>query len=230
MQLKDSSMIISALQSFISNKNQTLEEIVRGYPIFEYLDDGKKKTEITNKYFLMYGGHPTGMSKEEIVLERKWRKWVDDVYVHMLSPNVYRTMEESFQAFDWFSQVGNWEELFTTWERNLVIYVGSFAMYFIGKMLKKRHHLRDDVRVSFYEETNFWLKEVKKSGGKFLGGSEPNLGDLAMYGSLMAIEGCDAFQDLTRNTKIQAWFSLMKEAVNKHQGVKYLSERGPNRK
>ena len=37
--------------------------------------------------------------------ERKWRKWVDDVLVHVLSPNVYRTMDESFQAFEWFSKV-----------------------------------------------------------------------------------------------------------------------------
>lgn len=37
--------------------------------------------------------------------ERKWRKWVDDVFVHVLSPNVYRTPTEAFQAFTWFSEV-----------------------------------------------------------------------------------------------------------------------------
>ena len=37
--------------------------------------------------------------------ERKWRKWADDVLVHVLSPNVYRTREEALQAFNWFSEV-----------------------------------------------------------------------------------------------------------------------------
>lgn len=37
--------------------------------------------------------------------ERKWRKWVDDVLVHVLSPNVYRTPSEALQAFHWFSKV-----------------------------------------------------------------------------------------------------------------------------
>lgn len=37
--------------------------------------------------------------------ERKWRKWVDDVYVHVLSPNVYRSPSEAFEAFQWFSKV-----------------------------------------------------------------------------------------------------------------------------
>lgn len=37
--------------------------------------------------------------------ERNWRKWADDVLVHTLSPNVYRTREEALQAFQWFSEV-----------------------------------------------------------------------------------------------------------------------------
>jgi len=37
--------------------------------------------------------------------ERKWRKWADDVFVHTLSPNVYRTLDESYKTFNWFSEV-----------------------------------------------------------------------------------------------------------------------------
>jgi microsomal prostaglandin-E synthase 2 len=37
--------------------------------------------------------------------ERQWRKWADEVLVHTLSPNVYRTKEEALQAFNWFSEV-----------------------------------------------------------------------------------------------------------------------------
>ena len=47
----------------------------------------------------------------------------------------------------------------------------------------------------------------------FLGGSEPNLADLNVYGILTAIQGCEAFQDLMANTKIQPWFERMKHVV-----------------
>lgn len=37
--------------------------------------------------------------------ERKWRKWADEVLVHTLSPNVYRTLDEAYKTFNWFSEV-----------------------------------------------------------------------------------------------------------------------------
>ncbi|XP_066955611.1 prostaglandin E synthase 2 [Macrobrachium rosenbergii] len=226
LQLKDSSMIISVLQSFLHNKSETLTSLVKCYPSIAYTnEDGDKRIEIMNRYFLMYGQHPPGRSKEDIVDERKWRKWVDDVLVHVLSPNVYRTPQESLQAFKWFCKVGNWEEHFAKWEQLLVVYVGAAAMFFIGKNLKRRHQLKDDVRESFYEEMNVWLKALKKKGTKFMGGEEPNLSDLAVYGVLTAVEGCDAFEDLKNNTKVESWFSSMKETVKFHGGCSLIAQR-----
>nr|AVY03799.1 prostaglandin E synthase [Scylla olivacea] len=227
LQLKDSTMIISVLQSYLHNKNENIQSLVKCYPTINYTDEeGEKRIEIMNKYFLMYGQHPSGRTKEDIVEERKWRKWVDDVLVHVLSPNVYRTPSEAFQAFQWFSKVGNWEELFATWERLLVVYVGAAAMYIIGKNLKRRHQLHDDVRESFYEEVNVWLKALKKKGTRFMGGDVPNLSDLSVYGVLTAVEGCDAFQDVKKNTKISQWFESMTEVVKQHGGATLVSERG----
>jgi len=71
--------------------------------------------------------------------ERQWRQWTDDVLIHTLSPNIYRTPAESLQAFHHFSDVGDWSSTFGTFERLFVIYVGAAAMYFIGKILKKRY-------------------------------------------------------------------------------------------
>ncbi|KAK7084408.1 hypothetical protein SK128_013069 [Halocaridina rubra] len=227
LQLKDSSMIISVLQSFLCNKSETLEKLVKCYPTMAYTDEeGERRIEIMNRYFLMYGQHPPGRSKEDIVDERKWRKWVDDVLVHVLSPNVYRTPDEALQAFRWFSKAGNWEEHFANWERLLVLYVGAAAMFFIGKNLKRRHKLRDDVRESFYEDINTWLKAIKKKGTKFMGGDEPNLADLAVYGVLTAVEGCSAFQDVKINTKITPWFDRMTEAVKHSEGCNLTAQRG----
>ena len=71
-------------------------------------------------------------------LERKWRLWVDDVLVHVLSPNIYRTPSEALQSFRYFSEIGEWERIFPPWERHLVIYVGSAVMFLLGKHLKRK--------------------------------------------------------------------------------------------
>lgn len=71
--------------------------------------------------------------------ELKWRKWSDEVLVHMLSPNVYRTVNEAYQAFNWFADIGEWRQHFPSWEVSLMINVGAYAMWMIGKRLKKKY-------------------------------------------------------------------------------------------
>ena len=61
-------MIISVLQSFLHNKNETLKNLVKCYPTLNYTDEeGDKRIEIMNRYFLMYGQHPPNRTKEDIV-------------------------------------------------------------------------------------------------------------------------------------------------------------------
>lgn len=142
--------------------------------------------------------------------------------MHTLSPNVYRTQAEAFQAFNWFSDVGEWEKNFPTWERKLIIYVGASAMYLIGKRLKKKYNLKDDVRESLFDECNYWAKAVSAKNTMFMGGQVPNLADLAVYGVLSSIEGCDAFQDVLKSSKIKDWYFSMKDAVETHKGANLI--------
>nr|CAD7203293.1 unnamed protein product [Timema douglasi] len=313
-QLNDSSLIVSSLASYLHDPMGGLQNLLKCYPTINFNDDdGSLRSEIMNRYFLMFQGDiPTGRTKENIMKwaddrlvhvlsqycscsreerkwkkwaddrlvhvlsqycscsreerkwrkwaddrlvhvlsqycscsreerkwrkwaddrlvyvlsqycscsreERKWRKWADDRLVHVLSPNVYRTKEEALQAFHWFSEVGEWDKHFSPWERSLVIYVGACAMWLIGKRLKKRHNLKDDVRVSLYDECNNWLKALRKQGTSYLGGQFPNLADLAVFGVLNSIEGCSAFQDLLDNTRIGTWYQLMKDQCQAHAG------------
>lgn len=62
------------------------------------------------------------------------------------------------------------------------------------------------------------MKAINDKGTEFMGGKEPNLADLAVYGVLNSIEGCSAFSDLLNNTKIKRWYLEMKNAVMNHQG------------
>ncbi|KAI4454252.1 microsomal prostaglandin e synthase-2 [Holotrichia oblita] len=167
----------------------------------------------------MFHEEDLSRSTTEINDERNWRRWADDVLVHTLSPNVYRTRTEAYQAFDWFSKTGDWEKLFPNWERYLMIYIGANAMWLIGKRLKTRYNLKENVRLSLYEECDKWAKAVKNTGMPFLGGMKPNLADLSVYGILSSIEGCDAFRDLLSNSNVGGWYFQMKNVVNSHKGM-----------
>lgn len=85
-----------------------------------------------------------------------------------------------------------------------------------------RYNLKDDVRLSLYEECDKWIAAVKQTGLPFLGGTKPNLADLSVYGVLSSIEGCDAFSDLLLNCGISEWYLAMKDAVQNHRGAKFL--------
>lgn len=78
--------------------------------------------------------------------------------------------------------------------------------------------MKNDVRVSLYDDCNLWIKAIKSKGTEFMGGNEPNLADLSVYGVLNSIEGCDAFKDVMNNTKLGPWYNAMKEKVTKSAG------------
>lgn len=221
---QDSSMIVSALSSYIRESGRELQDITKSYPQISFLDEnGTTKNEIMNRYFLMLDQPELkGLNTKEVNEERKWRKWADDVLVHTLSPNVYRTLDEAVQSFTWFSQVGEWDRHFPAWERYFIVYVGAFAMWMIGKRLKARHNLKENVRISLYDECNYFARAVKEKGTPFMGGGHPNLADLAVYGILSSIEGCAAFQDALNSSNIKSWYFRMKTVVNEHEGSQFV--------
>ncbi|XP_050537640.1 prostaglandin E synthase 2 [Daktulosphaira vitifoliae] len=213
--LTDSTMIISAMTTYLKDPSVNIQDIANYYPSVSFVDtDGKRKSEIMNKYFIM--NHEESIKDKQLKFddERKWRKWSDEVLVHSLSPNAYRSLPEAIDSFKWFSVVGQWEKNFPLWETILMIYGGAFMMWIISKKLKKKYKLKDDVRQSLYDDCNIWMNEVKKKGETFMGGKKPNLADLAVYGILSSIEGCMAFEDACKKTDINIWYSNMKAAIN----------------
>ena len=237
-QINDSSVIASSIGSFLMSRRklstekggpsnhhersiEDLGKILVNYQTIEVEDDeGKKRQEIPNRYFLMLGDIDDKELKnryQNLAEERQWRDWTDRVLVHSLSPNIYRSPSEAMQAFNNFSKMGRWDEHFSTFERMTAIYAGSFAMWLISKRLKKRYALKDDVRESLYDNCRFWMKAIGKER-QFMGGDKPNLADLSVYGVLSSIEGCTAFDDLLANTSIKPWYYAVKEACQSHAG------------
>uniref|UniRef100_A0A671XDR4 Prostaglandin E synthase 2 n=1 Tax=Sparus aurata TaxID=8175 RepID=A0A671XDR4_SPAAU len=222
VQLNDSSVIISSLKTYLICNDKSVTDILRCYPELKSVNSsGKEVTEYSNKYWLMLSEaeaavvYPEkGMQKEE----RKWREWADDWLVHLISPNVYRTPSEAMAAFDYIVREGK----FGTYEGFFAKYVGAAAMYLISKRLKSRHKLQDDVRQDLYKAVNEWVAAIGKKR-KFMGGDQPNLADLAVYGVLRVMEGLQSFDDMMANSKVKNWYRRVERASLNHEGRKFSS-------
>ncbi|XP_053726765.1 prostaglandin E synthase 2 [Synchiropus splendidus] len=217
VQLNDSSVIISALKTLLVTKDKSVSDIVRCYPEIKSVNDsGKKVTEYSNKYWLMLSEEETKRlypEKDSQKEEMKWRKWADDWLVHLISPNVYRTTGEALASFDYIVREGK----FGSFEGFFAKYVGAAAMFIIAKRLKNRHNLQDDVRQDLYKAVNDWVAAIGKKR-KFMGGDQPNLADLAVFGVLRVMEGLQAFDDMMANTKVKSWYHRVERAMLNHAG------------
>ncbi|ETV68958.1 hypothetical protein, variant [Aphanomyces astaci] len=86
---------------------------------------------------------------------KDWNEWIDMKLVVLMPPNIYRTVPEALQAFQYCLTEGN----FTAWERRVSLYTGAAAMYVISKRLKKKYGF-DDERLALYEVTNGWVHYI----------------------------------------------------------------------
>ncbi|XP_051509049.1 prostaglandin E synthase 2 [Myxocyprinus asiaticus] len=213
VQINDSSVIISALKTYVVTKETTISQILACYPEMKSKNDsGKDVTEFGNKYWVMVNDadadrlYPEKISRKE---EIKWRTWADDWLVHLISPNVYRTPTEALASFDYIVREGK----FGTFEGFFAKYFGAAAMWIISKRLKNRHNLQDDVRQDLYKAVNDWVAAIGKNK-KFMGGDQPNLADLAVFGVLRVMEGLEAFDDMIEHTKVKNWYQHMQKVTH----------------
>jgi len=162
----------------------------------QLVDSSKIITAISNHYNF----------KDHTEEAKKWTDWVDTFFVHILAPNIYRTMSEAYEAFGYITETGNFSSYLVYPSR----VTGASIMYYISKRLKNRHNITDE-RKSLYEGVNVWLSALANK--KFMGGEQPSLADLYMYGVLRSIEGLSTFDDMLANTNIAGWYIRMKAAV-----------------
>ncbi|KAK6938977.1 Glutathione S-transferase, N-terminal [Dillenia turbinata] len=139
------------------------------------------------------------------------RKWVDNHLVHVLSPNIYKTVSEAIESFDYITTHGN----FSSTERIIAKYTGAAAMYLVSKKLKKRHNITD-ARGALYEAAETWVEAL--NGRQFLGGLNPSLADLAVFGVLRPIWHLKSGRDMVENTRIGDWYARMEGAVGNWLG------------
>lgn len=142
-------------------------------------------------------------------MERRWVQWLDDTLIHLIAPNIYRTIGESLQTFQYITENAK----FSAWQKGTIRYSGAAAMYMVGRKMKRKYGIADE-RQAFVDALKEWTNAIEEQGGKFLGGSKPGMADLSVYGVLKAIQAFDTFTELRqRNVRFGEWFDRMKEAV-----------------
>ncbi len=82
----------------------------------------------------------------------------------------------------------------------------------IGKRMPSKYGLEGDLRDVLYADCNAWV-EVVGPKRPFLGGAQPGLADLSVFGVLRAIDHTNTFRDAMANTKIKPWYDRMVAAV-----------------
>eukprot|EP00775_Hariotina_reticulata_P012596 gene12596-12728_t len=130
-----------------------------------------------------------GVSVEE---ERRWRKWVDERFVKVLTANIYRSWDESWGTFKYMTQQSHWN-----WAvQQSVRLAGSVLMWQIGRRMPDKYNIT--------------------------GGDRPNLADLSMFGVLQAIKGTDTYNDVVLHSNIGPWLSRMVLAVGNSCEIKQV--------
>ena len=66
--------------------------------------------------------------------EERWRRWVDDRFVRVITINIYRNGRESFQTFDYIAEHGN----FSWPERQAARVVGALMMWALSGVAQHR--------------------------------------------------------------------------------------------
>ncbi len=188
-QINDSSAIISRLAAELAAKNKTSGS--GGGSFFSF---GSKKK-----------GAAGASSPEE---EEKWRRWVDERLVRVITVNIYRTAKESFQTFEYISEAGN----FGWVHREAARIAGATMMWAISNRLKKKYNVEGDLRENLYTCANEWVDAIGEDR-PFLGGDAPNLADISVFGVMKSITGTDTFMDLQHKTRIGPWYERMFEVV-----------------
>ncbi|CEL95451.1 unnamed protein product [Vitrella brassicaformis CCMP3155] len=140
--------------------------------------------------------------------------WAYDKLVILFPPNIYRTLSESYEAFEYMSKSAS---TWTAWQKLVLRTTGSLFMWLVSPKLKKKYNITDE-RQELLDAIADWMKRVSDKGGKFRGGESPNMADLIIYGQLSAMRDMTTLKVLQdSNAEFKAWYARCREAVGPSQ-------------
>lgn len=155
------------------------------------------------------GGNKLSTKAKVAAIERetKWRRWVDERFVKIITANIYRSWDETWNTFKYITDQTNW-----SWgTRELARVSGALIMWQVGKNMPKKYNIEGDLREALYASCNEFVAAM--DGKAFMGGSTPDLADLAAYGVLTAVQSTPTFTDVMKKSKLKPWYERVKAAI-----------------
>lgn len=145
-------------------------------------------------------------------IDAAWIKWVEQYLLQLVVVNIYGTMEESKETFDYLLTHKDFGWL----AREASYWAGSIVMNQVAKSrLKKFKHIQGKHREVFFSACGD-LGTAAKTAGGFLGGSLPSAADLNAYGVIRSLEGTKTLREAIggqAGNEFKAWYERMNQAV-----------------
>jgi microsomal prostaglandin-E synthase 2 len=138
---------------------------------------------------------------------KQWAEWADKKLAVMLYPNITRSLDESWECFQYADSVESWNLPM----RYATRVAGTLAMSMANGKIKKKYGIVDE-RAELKTELLVWTDALKTND--FLHGKQMTMPDLMVYGVLNAIEGLQTFNVImTENATLKAWYDRVKQQI-----------------
>lgn len=144
----------------------------------------------------------------------RWTTFANDELAPIVYPNICRSLTESHAAFGYVGQVPS----FSTAQKFLIRNVGALAMYIAASKIKAKRNITDE-RKALHDALTRWEEDGLDSGSRMFssGLAHPDMGDIAMFGTLYSVQGLDAHTDAVENRGgvIRKWYERMHDEVGR---------------
>jgi len=142
-------------------------------------------------------------------VEEQWVLWTDRVLVQCIVLNVYRTVAEAAETFQYLLT----HPSFPWFAQRSAAWSGTVVMWGVARSRKKKYEIAD-VRAALYEALEEFSAGVRAGGGRFLGGQRPGAVDFNVFGILRSAEACQTERDMLEQCPgIVPWYRAMMEEV-----------------
>eukprot|EP00960_Hanusia_phi_P026012 746011-Hanusia_phi.AAC.4 len=152
--------------------------------------------------------------------EDQWCEWAEKVLHPNVEINLFRSPADAKQSMDSIIARMGLGGMSSTLLRN----VGSLYLYMTAKLTKREiiQKAKGEESVSLNDKSalrialNSFLEQWMSAVGnrEMMGGAEPNLADLAVFGVLRSVEGSETFKEVLEQTRVSSWYHRVAAATN----------------
>ena len=188
-QLRESRKIVSAVLGSKESSNASLLAPVLTWP----------KTQETWKNL-----------GENLSPSTEWIRWVDSYLVQLVVINIYRSLSESKQTFNYLLT----HKEFSAVSRFAVFWSGTAVMTWVARKRRKSLGIKaGEERRALCEALRMFV-ETGLGTMNFLGGQEPSEADFNVFGVIRSMEGFDTQSEIFSSVLgVEAWYRRMSEKV-----------------